>query len=388
MSDQKVSIYTFKNMSMHDLKFLAEKNNIKTIDKKKNRSKNDLINDLLKILDKKDNDKNIDSKTTNTQLMSSDITYIHGPIRIVKMESKKYDKKIYLFGDFHKKQSTCDKNPGLDVLLKCLLKENQDKIFDVFIEFPYSKNEKGTITDSYMKNVWNSFDNCNKIKKDKCEYKNLRLHYSDIRHYPYSDYFSIIIWINYKLNQTTEQTLENTLTKNSNNITKQLHIRNQLNLLSKDIEEFKKDNPNLFKENINLDNILRGSRSIKELLSLENKDVKEQLKLFVKNNSKYEIEWKDITNPTELSDNINKLRYLCMIVADVYVIARIFKDSLKTKNVFVYFGDLHISNYINILEKLGFTSQSESNGSNHNNIEKWPIRQCLNLSTFQPFKII
>lgn len=112
---------------------------------------------------------------------------------ITYMESKHYDKKIYIFGEIHKEFKLCDKNKIIekcgDFIIRNL--KTTDKFIDLFIELPYIRPKE--LSDKYdiykskfqsynIQSIIDAFPNCFDPHRQKyCEYENIRFHMSDIR---------------------------------------------------------------------------------------------------------------------------------------------------------------------------------------------------------------
>lgn len=189
------------------------------------------------ILDDIDDFKMIHSQTSNNQcitidgellkddLFKKDKPYnIEGPISLYVYVLKDTDKKIYLFGDYHKftdnpycfdkigieltspfgfdrdreieKYRKEGRHIDIDKFLYNKIKklETQNKQVDLFIENKYmyegdkSSEEKAK---HYLGIIRNTFKDCMSVDKKKCltHFKSSRIHYTDFRHTSSSLYF-------------------------------------------------------------------------------------------------------------------------------------------------------------------------------------------------------
>lgn len=120
---------------------------------------------------------------------------IVGPITLTEQYSKKYNKRLYIFGDLHKIDSHCPKNTkksiSIEPFIEETLKQNQDKTIDFFLERDYIQEGvenpreielyEQSKTSNYIFRINDYFRNCFKVSKKECQFENTRFHYSDIR---------------------------------------------------------------------------------------------------------------------------------------------------------------------------------------------------------------
>lgn len=323
----------------------------------------------------------MDSKGINI----NDIKYIKGPETITEMYNEKTGQRIYMFGDYHAKLSKCV-NEAIDIqtFIKNILLENQTKIFDVFVEYLYHKNDIDIeYKESYLTDVFKEFKSCLYVDKKMCKYKNLRMHYSDIRKYPYNDDIKTIIFI-YQMFEYFSNILD-LLSKNINEYRK---------IYSQEVSRIKSVLKNMeidMKEPITLSRLVNNSKAKKNL----DKDspLKNIINKFIENNNKV-IHWNDIMSTLDLTpkDSVhfknkiisisNTFTELFVNMTDIYLICRVFKKSLDTKNIIIYMGQVHIDTYEQILLSLSFKKINYSGSTDIKN-KKF---QCLDISKFQPFK--
>jgi hypothetical protein len=116
-----------------------------------------------------------------------DIDNILGPVSY--REYKMGDVNISLFGEKHIIEADCvetKRSIPFAGFLKSILSQNQDKFYDFYVEFPYTKDPDYVgfnVVDSAvsLKLLDDSFRDCLVLDKTRCDYKNTRMHYIDYR---------------------------------------------------------------------------------------------------------------------------------------------------------------------------------------------------------------
>ncbi len=286
--------------------------------------------------------------------------YLKGPVSLTEMYDERTGKHIYLFGDEHIKKSTCKSTNSsaiidLHTLIDQLVNKNKDKQFDIFLEYSYSKNDKkGNYTDSYMKDLFNYFENCLKIDKNACKYKNARLHYSDIRYE--SVYMKTLGLIGAHFLYTSKDEID---------IFKSL-VEDQVSILKKYSDK-----------DISLKNAIKHSKASKELSLVSDKLFQTIIKQHI---DKYSASISLTNMYTNMEKNNKILLFIAALTTDVYLMSRMFKDSLNTKNIIVYMGYFHIENYIDILKDMGFKTIHRRTSEYDGNM------QCIDISDFKFFE--
>jgi hemerythrin superfamily protein len=124
------------------------------------------------------------------------VNFIQGPMGCTQDFSRKYRKMIYMFGDIHTHLPECKYPPGSVVqsiaeYLKSVLLENPDKMIDVYVEDTFISDLKSDRSDiapteekfgtGYMTELFKTWDQCVQVDKSQCPFKNLRMHYVDVR---------------------------------------------------------------------------------------------------------------------------------------------------------------------------------------------------------------
>ena len=98
-----------------------------------------------------------------------------------------YRKNIIILGDEHSPRSNCPRSIVISDYITQILTANPRKVFDIFVESDYNKGEKlipNTNEQGFMfGQLQHQFQHCLKVDKSRCPYKNLRMHYTDMRFY-------------------------------------------------------------------------------------------------------------------------------------------------------------------------------------------------------------
>lgn len=318
--------------------------------------------------------------------LNTNLKYIKGPVTLSEHKNPKYDKHIYLFGDIHVIDTYCpgdmNKNNSeyfnkfLKQLLSYWREKDPDMILDYFIEFGFrgAKTPKFLIGESYLgyyQELYNYFLNCVKIRKNVCEFKNLRLHYSDTRHgFPETDIvneFGQII-----LSKKNIQLKSNYF--NWDSFTKLLSSPEkifQINKIDKQIDGVKY--PKVKKL------LIREKNKVIITSKFLSKKIDAIKKLMLKGL---------ITDEVIIFDHTLLLLVKNKIM-DIYLFARMFKEfkpkyknqlSKPAENILIYVGNTHATTYREWLKELGFSIKEKV--SDNILIDY----QCVNVSDFkQPF---
>jgi len=272
-----------------------------------------------------------------------------------------HGKKIYLFGERHGQGLKC-KQPGTRVSRFIVENiKNNPRFIDLFIELPllhreYKKIEYGRREEYELDYIEFYFKECLKVKK-KCNFPNVRAHYSDVRKYksPISTFISELFDI------ITNQSYVGGMGKVIN---KQKFIKLK-NKFPNEVEEYKK--LSTFRDFRNyFDSIFFPIKIQKQLDNIKDNDIKQQINewfigLF-KDKLESFINWTiielSITTDYALSTfSINSFIGMVTPYMDLYIVTRMFRsfnkikyfNSNEAKNIIVYAGDAHISNYANLL---------------------------------------
>ena len=345
--------------------------------------------------------------------------FIGGPRILTLHWSEKYKKMIYIFGEHHSEYMDCwlfpsykgDKITPTTPIEKYLweLILNTDVFIDVFFEFPiykgkeYHSHFRAFPEGQRLEKLFLRFKDCLQYATraaDEC--KLARIHYFDARFKDdnghmlktndISWYISIVIlvtstfdrseWAKYFMYSFYDESTINRL----NGILNALAEPDDNKCISFFMSQISND-PLIIKE----------LNKIKEDLSLKDRIldfIKEQLKERIK---EQRIVWQKNSiillnranhSDGEVADAIEhiKLHYIAALIADVYLLARMFKDfnmrDIEEKgykdatdqpdratNIIVYAGDGHSIMYRKFLESIGFEEYGRSGKSNPENNE-------------------
>jgi hypothetical protein len=338
--------------------------------------------------------------------LHNQVNYISGPNTLIYLESNEYNKKIYLFGEYHYQVTSCKnvKNLKYNTISDYLyhLFSQSDKFIDFYLEhitFPPNYNIDNLIDPkaTTIKKLYSLVKNCinPNIRKSKCNWKNIRTHFIDTRYYNNKNTNEIgILMTNIKIINNNNLNI-NQLPENSYKLL--LNFINNHNNIDKLIK-------------IILDNILNINLNVKEInkstldLNLINIIIHKMIKYRVKyvfkntqlNESLYFLYNQLIItkNKTEKYHKIllkiyNIFKSIESVVQDIYTVTRIFKKfntknndyfhPIEPKNIIIYVGKAHaeLLNYI-FIKYLHFKSFPIIRDNNFPN--------CLNISNIkQPF---
>lgn len=332
---------------------------------------------------------------------------INGPINVVRMEGSinNIRKVIYLFMDEHldiDKQTNCNDPNSIDIqdfFKKSFANLKNNKTYDFFLEtFPshsaYEINELPLFSQEneeliYLQNLWKFFYQYLKFDLDtntvSSLFKNVRLHYLDIRDVWYSFLTSPLLFVKAQLNANHEYVPD--MVNTAINVILEFMKTVETILSTKKIDKVIKKQI-ISKLEYNIVPFLTKSEYRKEYLEQAVYLLDKLLNKYQHNNVKkiingyidsFLIKWqqyiKDLTilynNVKDLSPNayqdkvfINKLdkdldyfhtrinSYLVRLV-DIYFLRR-FLDKDYITNAIVYTGAAHSVIYICLLRQIGF----------------------------------
>jgi len=294
--------------------------------------------------------------------------FINGPNNVVRLSNG--DKILYIFGDIHMPvnyQQECPLNDNydsidLDKLLFKFIKEEKNRVFDLFIEdykYYFKPEFNNTNRKRYIDQISKLFyaniiiEN-NKILTNK-KYNNFKFHYFDIRdsidilndfyyyhelyfEFPYRTYDCInIIENTYKIINSLEYYLKNDYTKNIfiNKILNKYENKNIQKIMNKIYDE-------CFIKNIH--NTIKNSQ---DLIILIKKTIK-----LMNENYYNEEKYIDIVKPIyiKFKDIQKTILNLTCVITDLYFLRR-FLDKAYIKNGIIYTGLAHLADLIYLLTK-------------------------------------
>lgn len=283
---------------------------------------------------------------------------ISGPLNIVRLEGKidGINKVLYLFFDFHLKETKCKEYDSLDIvqLFNKFIDEskNYNNEWDLFIENDIKVKESKKVLDksylsgNYINEIINFFENKftesvnNLVKREN----NIRYHFFDIR---FQINFDIIhndiynlIYYNYEKNVLIDR------------------LNNIYNLMLNDYNYLKgKNNINKNFKNLNVKNIIINLlnvyvEDVKKLL-IEFKNIKKDLKkkkyFLIKELNEQDVYDNKVQNI--LNDFSKRYLEIYFKITDLYFLRR-FLDKNYIKNGIIYSGNHHCLHIILNLVKL------------------------------------
>lgn len=341
-----------------------------------------------------------------------------GPVSLSEHYNGKLNKHIYIFGDEHIIEAKCNtKKNEIDIstFLADLVSTNEKSKYpiDIYLESQYKlkgKEYQSNIIPHWINRIENRFFNCLQSDKSKCEYKNTRFHYSDLRptyFYNFISYYDLIynIYI-FSLRKDQIRIPKNlNIIKNHYNLTPEELEKSNLNTPLNSFGVFKyrydlvpwKNLEDLMKNNN--DKIASILKISKQFDNVKNKEVIEyyentlKKKLYkcidsIRDNLSFiksfiYLKIGDIQNNLTIYKNfLYNVEFLTSIF-DSYLLGRMFRtfqNSPDPQKIILYVGEAHAEKYREILRKLNFTfkeSKSKRYGYDF---------QCINLSSFHlPF---
>jgi len=320
------------------------------------------------------------------------IKKIQGPVSLYEMKipvmpGDKNPKHIYLFGDNHVRETTCDKNVvSIADFISDTIIQNSSKILDIYVESPYKSPY--TSGDNYLFDVERIFNDC-LLQKPSCSYKNTRFHFVDIRNGESQSfkilndaYWDFIDVINPYIRNP--QSFENPgldLFKIIHRYEKTwiwsdfFYSKKELNLENPIQKEIRKSNISEQIIAFYKDCIDPKIRNLSDLMD----------KLLLETNSGPELE--------NIDDWIYFLDVLFEVLAcyvDIYTLLRIFRPfkvvpnrirKEEPENIILYMGDAHIVKIVEFLKSIGGEIIAETHSDDFTS-----SFQCIDIKDFElPF---
>lgn len=310
--------------------------------------------------------------------------YLLGPVSMIHLKSVKYDKEVYLVGDFHTKMKTKENKSNilfekyLDEFFKS--EQGKDKMYDYFLEtaFYFPEPIGATPMSSAKKYFYEKgcfSRNPEKIIECRKEYPNVRFHIADIRmspnykhslrtfQYSFLSLHRFTVFLNQFFDVKKDEELVDILQENIEdleifkiaNTTKKLKKEYLKILKSKPIESQLSKVPE--KEKKIIKNIKTDIKNA--VLNEKNeKNLENTSKIFKKFSSIKQITLKDIKYMRKKLNMINM--FIIRMVApvmDLYILSRMFKkfDDKKypeMNNIIIHAGNGHIFHIKYVLKNL------------------------------------
>lgn len=345
---------------------------------------------------------------------------IIGPISISEHYNGKYDKHIYIFGDEHINKKKCEKKlENVDIIdfFKKIISENPKETLDFFFEISYSKKNvyeinKPNITSvsPWLQQIQNKFYDCLKLDKSNCKYKNVRMHYLDIRKLYFERLLNLIIlfypiyknnidknWIKIKNNIELLKNYYYFDINKFSKITNETKIFEFKNIKQNyDLTDWKKLEKIFKLSNEKIIEILKIEKQFENIIDDDVKEKYKKIKIKIFDSLDYLREnfdfFRNLNKNTTFQDFYNfSKQYKKLLIKlntftdlfDAYMIGRIFrqyKNNIEPKKIIVFMGEAHAKNLRFFLSEIGFTEKIETSREFDKNF------QCVDISKFyQPF---
>ena len=302
--------------------------------------------------------------------------FISGPMSITYQTSSKYNKKIYIFGEYHGKNNECkqieeaktDKFIDVTEYFKKIF-SNTDKFIDFYIEDELFRTIKPSREQDFLNMLRYDFDNClNPRKRSKCNYKTVRTHFVDSRiiqkgsRLVASNKIQSLIFDTQKDKSQLKKHLYTIIELSKLNTYEEL--TDYILKLSLIIPIIKKE---IERSDLSQDLIIKNFRQIiingyKQLFKIEDWN---------------SIQW---TNWNEVRKYKDILINIQAPLVDIYTVARMFKTFKKTEYlpskpmyIIYYSGNNHANMVRNFLTSLSFYNRN----SRYMYLDRWT--RCLNV---------
>ena len=355
--------------------------------------------------------------------------FIGGPSSLTFHWSDKYQRQIYIFGEYHSSDIDCQKDEDSECIIPVEiffddLFKNTNAFIDIFFEFPsyYKQDLYGAETcyldnDFRLSELFKKFNNCVHYKTrghDDCRLA--RAHYFDIRIQSekvinYDD----ILWY-----ERIVEDILNAYDSEEEQRKKFLLIYKLIDLVPK----FRTILENLNKEGFWRRQIRENKLINKELDKIEYPEIKEKILDFVEKKvvkeAKKDIIYfqtyvpdilNDVSSPYEVLTAYKQINLCifvpCARISDAYTLARMFKKfNMKelqekgyegdtdqpdeARNIIIYAGNAHSELYRKFLEKkLGFEKINQIGNLKKN--KYFPVssqyKNCIDMRNFLPTTI-
>jgi hypothetical protein len=324
---------------------------------------------------------------------------IIGPVSLSEHHSKKYNKHVYIFGEKHIVNHTCkdstEKSINIIEFFDQILKENEDKKgpIDLYLETEYSTKEKVVQKrDPELFNDWLSlletkYHDC--LIEKKCIYKNVRMHYTDLRKLYFSNLtqyinilFNIIVNVADKkqlMKEENKSILENfhqldpmqLLTSDEDTALSDFEILQQVyfSMDWKGLDKLRKMSVEDFIKVTKIDKQYRDApRRVREIYEEYFIPIIEKYLLSLKRN----LQFLALTIKMSVGDLLMNEEYVAELMRDIgnlnaifdaYSFGRMFKKiEPEQEKILLYVGEEHAKVFRILLKDLGFSSKKiESN---------------------------
>ena len=299
------------------------------------------------------------------------VKYVSGPMSITYQTSSKYDKKIYILGEYHGTAKQCSqirqaKNKYMDITtyLDKLFK-NTDKFIDFYLEDELFREMKPLKT-NFIHRIRYFFDDClNPKKRHLCEYKTIRTHFVDSRRIGKGSYIK------------SSNPIESLITAYKNNLSLNEH-KDTLKTLSS-LKSHENIADYIINVAVNIPVLLKELKKSELSLEFIIKTFREIIIKKYKETFKIK-KWKSVKWGNKKKVNMDLLIMIQSPIVDMYTISRMFKRFEKTKyspskprHIIYYAGDYHSAITREFLNTLGFNLKI----TRYMNLDNWT--RCLDM---------
>jgi hypothetical protein len=323
-----------------------------------------------------------------------------GPVTISHLVSPDGNMNILLLGDKHVIAPKCGGHPAhnhqditdIDVWLSKLFdknesRENNNNPIDFILEAHYltdnndephpiaSAIDSGLPIENYIYKILHRFKDCFTYQKNNCIYRNTRFHSTDIRLYEENERFSMFLtnegflhsfikditwedseteWIkllNINIVNPLRRLLKLWNTKNIDAIIESLRQTNPLhreNLVEYYLEDYKQSLERVLQIKITNEN----DNYVENFIDDYCKNVRARLLHACRRPTMRNSHASIVFGGKDRMDGIFQIDMLRM---DILTMSTVFNSTLNMKRVIIYAGNVHITNYLDILLKSGFT---------------------------------
>lgn len=358
--------------------------------------------------------------------------YISGPTRLTHLYSDKYKMNVILVGDDNrstKKKCTSKKSTTFHRYMKLIFNHNLNQKFDYFLEVPFYDRDN-VVQNNFLDKSYSFFnkDGCfsldkNNQKKCKKEYPNVRFHSSDLRKLDSKDNYKnadipkmiklFFLLDKYLYNMPKRYNDDNYLLtgililkiyelKHETNLKKYFdeffetkYVKKQFNKieskpLKNKIKKYLMNKMNAFTNNFDkvvnkayelIDNLIKKKIIDIDLMNKLYKNKKNKMSSLTKYIEDLCIDEKiynDYLSLNETRDLHEKIGILSLFYLDIYILSRLFKDTLMVSNAIIHTPEIHSITLQEILVKeFKFKILGEK-------INDWknPQFRCIDLSYF------
>lgn len=330
--------------------------------------------------------------------------HLEGPVSLVELRLPRLNKRFYVFGDDHQHSMKCPDPKTPTIRIDKFLDQvvaSSDKTIDLFLELDFPDKADPTARDvkyqvqrddsrvtylstpDYITDIFHLFYECFQPDKSRCQHKNIRAHYTDVRYIGTSKY---ILQYAFSVNAVYHQIqLQRIVARQHTSKNRQppQDLRPIIKSIVADGLKILELLP------VKIEDVYSTAKIDKQLRNIDNPEILRLIYRYYDTrlwNSLIGAEdsYRSYTENSTIDDikvGINHLFDYASMLFEVYVIGRMFRrfGSQTADNVILYLGYIHSTRIVDFLStipgiKVGETQRSENLGVN---------MQCLDLSRFR-----